>query len=478
MLANFLGNDKPNTDETAVSLNVEDEAVQNDQVCSSEETLDLNNISCTNPEVRKQISNVTNERRVRSKVDKTKTMPTWAATNSLLLSKRTVNWKKKVNAVAIAPLFKTSPTDYSTLYTALCLTQEISASVVGPNRRTLITLDLDLYNHALQIQESVLNKNWILLPGGLHACFAIEHALGKTIEGSGIDTCAVECGTYTVAALRGVHSGKAFKRAVEYHLINATAFTAMKFEALPQGLLTPALQTKCKNLRDALHARNPSMTTVFDEIQSKYVTNIQEKLTKNEDGGLAQFLDNYLEQVENLLQIISASRREDWEGYLAALEGGIKYFFAHDLLNYARLIPIHIAQMNQLKSDDPEVWACLIVWEFVVNKSGIPFSSLFTDQALEQEIKHLKRHGGIVGISQNEDALDQMMLATPHLSNIVKSYLDSFSGEADTTDKEHFQLQGSFSIQITHNAIKLHDKFFQRCDGNPYKNGIVLINIV
>ena len=70
------------------------------------------------------------------------------------------------------------------------------------------------------------------------------------------------------------------------------------------------------------------------------------------------------------------------------------------------------------------------------------------------------------------------MLATPHLSNIVRSYLESFSGGADTIDKEHYQPQGSCSIRITKNAIKLHDKFIQRCDGNSYKNGIVLRNIV
>ena len=179
-----------------------------------------------------------------------------------------------------------------------------------------------------------------------------------------------------------------------------------------------------------------------------------------------------------MLQIISACRREDWEGYSEALESGIKYFFAHDLFNYARLIPVHIAQMNQLKNDEPEVWANLVAGEFVVNKSGIPFSSLFTDQALEQEIKHLKRHGGIVGISQNEDALDRMMLATPHISGIVRSYLDSFSGNTQTTKKEHYQLQGSFSVRMTQNAEKLHEKLIQRCDGNPYKNGLILKNIV
>ena len=110
-----------------------------------------------------------------------------------------------------------------------------------------------------------------------------------------------------------------------------------------------------------------------------------------------------------MLHVISACRQQDWEGYLAALENGIKYFFAHDLLNYARLMPLHIAQMDELKQNDSTTWEALKSGDFVVSKSGIPFTSLFTDQALEQEIKNLKRHGGIIGISQREDALDRLM---------------------------------------------------------------------
>ena len=32
-----------------------------------------------------------------------------------------------------------------------------------------------------------------------------------------------------------------------------------------------------------------------------------------------------------------------------------------------------------------------------------------------------KRYGGIVGISQNDDALDRMMNTSPHLSRVVKT---------------------------------------------------------
>ena len=44
------------------------------------------------------------------------------------------------------------------------------------------------------------------------------------------------------------------------------------------------------------------------------------------------------------------------------------------------------------------------VWGLVA-KSEIPFTCLFTDQTLEREIKVLKRHGGMVGLSQDEETL-------------------------------------------------------------------------
>ena len=59
------------------------------------------------------------------------------------------------------------------------------------------------------------NSNWILLAGALHTAFASLHALGKTIDGSALDTCAVESDTYTAAALHGIYEGRAYKHGVE-----------------------------------------------------------------------------------------------------------------------------------------------------------------------------------------------------------------------------------------------------------------------
>ena len=214
--------------------------------------------------------------------------------------------------------------DYGTLYTVLMLTQGISAFVVGPERRVLITLDLDLYSRALKIQQSVGNKLWLLLPGVLHIGFTCLHTLGKTIDGSGIDTCAIESGTYTSEALRGIYGGKAYKRGVEYHITTSLAIMMMRFDAISAALPPGPLRVQCSALKKALHERSPDMVEIYNNLQSSYSENVKPLEDEKVIGELTHFLMQYLEQVESLLHLIGACRSGDWEGYLAALENVIK----------------------------------------------------------------------------------------------------------------------------------------------------------
>ena len=81
-----------------------------------------------------------------------------------------------------------------------------------------------------------------------------------------------------------------------------------------------------------------------------------------------------------------------------------------------------LAKMNALEQDDPTTRNELKSEDFVVAKSQVPFTRLFTDQTLEQEIKELKRHGGMVGLIQDEAALDRLVTTSPHLVHIVMEY--------------------------------------------------------
>ena len=63
--------------------------------------------------------------------------------------------------------------------------------------------------------------------------------------------------------------------------------------------------------------------------------------------------------------------------------------------------------MNEVKQKDRETWEALEKGDFAVARTGIPFTDLFADQALEQKIRQLKAVGGITGIAENEEAFEQ-----------------------------------------------------------------------
>ena len=265
------------------------------------------------------------------------------------------------------------------------LTQGISAVVVGPDRKTIIMLDLDLYNRALQIQQTAGNTNCILRAGALYVVFDALHTLGKTIDGSEFDTCAIRKGIHTSAALREIYGGKAYKRGIEYHVTTSLANMMMLFDASAKGALPESTRTQCESLRRTLHKRGPDTNVIFGNKQSWYTTQIKPNETES-TGEQAQFMLQFIEQVDSLLCLIGAYRSGDWElqGYLAALENII--FSLLDILNHARLMPVHLAQMNALGKDDPVTWEPLKSGDFVVAKSDVAFTHLFTDQTLEQEM--------------------------------------------------------------------------------------------
>jgi hypothetical protein len=201
----------------------------------------------------------------------------------------------------------------------------------------------------------------------------------------------------------------------------------LKFEGIVDGF-PPELTEECENLKGALHSKSDEVERLYDCLEARYTNSIQPLEEPHVAGDLAQFLDGYLRQVESLLLFIKACRSADWMLYLAALEDLIKYFFAHDLLNNARLMPVHLAQMFALEQEDPATWNALKSGDFVVRKSGVPFTCLYTDQALEQQIKLLKKHGGMIGLSTDEGALQRLIAIAPRLKNMVHTFMSSLAG--------------------------------------------------
>eukprot|EP00795_Rhopilema_esculentum_P017661 gene17661-9309_t len=404
-------------------------------------------------------------------------MPTWAATNSLVASKKEPFLKtSKTLTGIIAPLLRSSPTDYTTLYKALCLTQGISAVVAGEGHKTIITLDLDLYERAVKLQQANGICNWFLRIGELHTCFASLHALGKYIEGSGIETVSIEEGIYSPATIRQILAGKNYNRGVEYHITNALAIWKMLFEVLLED--KPNLEESindCNMFRQKLQDENSDVDDLCKKIEN-YLTDCHVFSEQKFSSSMQKFLLSYLHQIGSLLRLIRASRQGDLTLYMVALEEQVKYYFAHDLYKYARLVPYHLAELQQLKDEDRQTWATLGD-NFSVIRSGIPFTNLFVDQTLEQQIRGLKVAGGITGITQNESALERYLLIAPELKRLVESFKTCYTINNTKAKKMHHQLTGSMASRLQRNAAKINIGILQHCNGNPFSVDTGLMNI-
>src|SRR6056300_1139529 len=99
-----------------------------------------------------------------------------------------------------------------------------------------------------------------------------------------------------------------------------------------------------------------------------------------------QFLDQYVERINSLLHLIHACRSLYLNDFLSAPMNNTSVFFARDLLNYARIMAVYPRQIKGLQHEDPVIWKSLKEIAFVVAKTGVTFTPLFTEQALEQEI--------------------------------------------------------------------------------------------
>ena len=78
--------------------------------------------------------------------------------------------------------------------------------------------------------------------------------------------------------------------------------------------------------------------------------------------------------------------------------------------------------MNEVKQKDSETWEALEKGDFAIARTGIPFTDLFVDQALEQKILQLQAVGGITGSTHNREELGRYFYITPELSRLTEEF--------------------------------------------------------
>ena len=155
------------------------------------------------------------------------------------------------------------------------------------------------------------------------------------------------------------------------------------------------------------------------------------KSENQERSNLFAFWDEYCSMVTTLLQFLKAERTGNWKLHLFSTAAILPQFFAMDRQNYARYLPVYLADMQKLELTHPEVYKEFAEGNHSISRSGQPFSQVSTDMALEQSINaDSKSSGGVIGISQSPSALERWFL-TIHERASITSALKAMFGLQD-----------------------------------------------
>ncbi|KAL5007722.1 hypothetical protein ScPMuIL_016528 [Solemya velum] len=257
---------------------------------------------------------------------------TWTAYNSLLASTKPLT---EVNAM---PLIASPAHEWQTLITVLKQTQQINYTVMGPNNKTVITLDMALYERAKQLEMSRddCKGKWVLRLGEMHTVVAALRAVCNAIEDSGLEEAWFEADIYGPTTTRQILEAKHMKRALEAHMTTVQALFDLYVEELFSE--NPNLRGPCTNsaqLIDRSCAQRIQQDMLRDQqnmlstLESNNILEIMKQFDKKMESisPLFKFVRRYMQMVLVIFTFIRATRDGLWQLHLSSLDELCKYFF-------------------------------------------------------------------------------------------------------------------------------------------------------
>ena len=185
--------------------------------------------------------------------------------------------------------------------------------------------------------------------------------IGSYVDNSGVDMCWVESdGSSTV---KQIIEGKHVRRGQTAHLVTLQALFSMYQEGFFQfdEECYQAISRAARELDEACTQGKKEEivdknTRMIDNISS---LNVLEKMTAfdkaRDKKPIFKVKRPYMHMVTEMLTFIRAVRTGYWEPHLQTLAEFSRYVFAHDMMNYASMIPIYLAEMESLNESDPDI---------------------------------------------------------------------------------------------------------------------------
>ena len=273
----------------------------------------------TTEETRELVDDTSNDysEGIESQPVKSTNVPVWSAYNSML------NEPMPVARVG------TPPHEWQTLLTVLMQAQNISVTVVGPTRKTVISLDMGLYQPAKKLQMAQQDlRNIILRPGELHIVMADLRTIGAFIDNSGLDMCWLESELYGPATVKQILEGGHIKRAQTAHMVTLQALFTLYQEALFQDNsdVHRSLEKLANQLNDACSNGSKELVKqahgkLEEAVESlKIIEKMEEFDARQEKKPLFKVFRHYMRMVMEMMTFVRAVRTGDWPLHLEALQ--------------------------------------------------------------------------------------------------------------------------------------------------------------
>lgn len=265
------------------------------------------------------------------------------------------------------------------------------------------------------------------------------------------------------------------RRAQRAHSTTLEAFFMLYYEsfAKQQPLLCKNLQyfatavsNACKDgTQEEIESAHQSLVNIISS--SKVLDELSKFDEENKNNPMFVVFRQYMRMVMEMLLFLRSVRTGNWKLHIKALELFTKYFFAHDRINYARMMPVYLAEMASLEKSDPEVYREFLDGNWVVNKNAnVPFCAVGADTGLEHINRSMKVTGGLVGITLNEAARTKFFLIAPELAKLAEE-AKGMAGLSQDNPRRHHSLSTAVLAQEEKNVMKLAENI--KSFTNPFE---------
>jgi hypothetical protein len=321
---------------------------------------------------------------------------------------------------------------------------------LNPGQVAVLVCDQKLWAPLRKIQMAYPDQfgldKLIAFPGGLHAEKALWTAMGDILEGSGFDVMLAEAGVATTGSANASLKVTHITRTRRHHQIFAASLGALQRMAYnASGCDEICFDQWCKD--------------------------------QAADNATFQFYDMVLRYEITILAFIRSHRERNFTLYRETLEKLVGLFFATDHFHYARMVAVHLQDISCLSDEAVEF---LAAGHFAVQKSERRFSAMPVDQVHEQGNRWLKSQGGVLGMLDEPETLEQWLLAAPETARAVKEFEKQMvidSEESDSEEEYHHEEQAGFQRRFFREIAALVHAI--QAEGNPFDvagNELVLLH--